>query len=172
HAAELELRVAERTAELKQANARLAGIFRSAMDAFVVLDTSRRVLIFNPAAEKMFRCSAAEVAGEPVDRLLAPELAALLEHYITSSGSPAQMWLPDGLHARRKSGELFLIEGSLSRAASGSGDLFTIILRDINELEHLLSQNVYLRQEIQSELNFEEIVGASPAIERVFQSIE
>src|SRR5262249_29643502 len=33
-------------------------------------------------------------------------------------------------------------------------------------------ENVYLQETLQSELNFEEIVGASPAIQKVFSAIE
>ena len=57
--------------------------------------------------------------------------------------------------------------------------LFTLILRDVGQLkqsEEMLDQlqreNFYLQEELQSELNFEEIVGASPAIQKVFNSIE
>jgi PAS domain S-box-containing protein len=42
----------------RETEERLAGIFRSAMDAIVVLDSERRVVIFNEAAQKMFRCTA------------------------------------------------------------------------------------------------------------------
>src|SRR5687767_8016331 len=37
------------------------------------------------------------------------------------------------------------------------------------QLEHLTRQNVYLQQEIQSEFNFEEILGASPSMQKVFE---
>jgi transcriptional regulator with GAF, ATPase, and Fis domain len=60
-----------------------------------------------------------------------------------------------------------------------TGTLFTIILRDVNErkraeekLDQLKWENVYLQEALQSELNFEEIVGASTAIQKVFTSIE
>jgi PAS domain S-box-containing protein len=149
------------------------------MDAIVVFDSARRILIFNQAAEKVFRCDASDVAGRPVDTLLSDELASLLERYITAADGATQMWLPEGLHARRIGGEEFPIEGTVSRAGSPQGNLFTVILRDINErkeaeakMDYLLSQNVYLQQEIQSELNFEEIVGSSAAMQQVFRTIE
>ena len=54
-----------------------------------------------------------------------------------------------------------------------------LILRDIDErkqseekLDQLQRENVYLQEELQSELNFEEIVGASAVMQKVFQSIE
>ena len=77
HAAELEQRVAERTAALSEANAnlrenedRLASIFRSAMDAIVVIDQRRMIVIFNRAAENIFRCGSSEVVGQSIDRFL------------------------------------------------------------------------------------------------------
>jgi PAS domain S-box-containing protein len=188
HASELEQRVAERTRELSEANAqlrdsqeRLAGIFRSAMDAILVFDSRREIVIFNDAAEKVFRCASADALGKRIDAFLPDDVVQQIESYM---GSPAervdgQLWVPDGLRAVRADGERFLIEATISRAALSSGTLFSIILRDVNErkqveerLEQLWRQNAYLRQEIQTELNFEEIVGASPAMLKAFNSIE
>src|SRR6185436_14499338 len=45
-------------------------------------------------------------------------------------------------------------------------------LVDITEQRRAQRENVYLQEELRNELNFEEIVGVSPAIQRVFNSIE
>ena len=57
--------------------------------------------------------------------------------------------------------------------------MFTLILRDIDErqqaeerLEQLQRQNLYLQEELKSELNFEELVGTCSVIQKVFRSIE
>ena len=39
-------------------------------------------------------------------------------------------------------------------------------------LEQLRRQNFYLKEELQSEVNFEELVGASASMQKVFRSIE
>ncbi|MCU1335663.1 MAG: diguanylate cyclase [Bryobacterales bacterium] len=164
----------------KETEERLAGIFRSAMDAIVVIDSERRIVIFNEAAEKVFRCDSSEAVGRRMDAFLSEQLEQTLSGYIASAGSGSpQSWIPEGLRAVRKNGEQFPIEATVSRTDVSTGRLFTIILRDIGQrkqseemLDQLQRENVYLQEELQSELNFEEIVGGSPAIQKVFTSIE
>src|SRR5262249_57114420 len=48
---------------LRENEARLAAIIESALDAFVVTDDDGIIRLFNPAAEKMFRCAAADALG-------------------------------------------------------------------------------------------------------------
>jgi len=50
--------------------AKLAGILASAMDAVITGDEDQRVALFNAAAERMFRCPAAEALGESPDRFI------------------------------------------------------------------------------------------------------
>src|SRR5437870_23050 len=55
---------------LRASEARLAGIIASATDAIVTIDGERRIVVFNAAAERMFRCSAAEALGQKIDRFV------------------------------------------------------------------------------------------------------
>jgi len=150
------------------------------MDAIVVIDAERRIVIFNTAAEKMFRCVCAEAVGQGIDAFLSEQLGQVLTAAMsTAEAEGAQFWVPEGLRAIRKDGERFPIEATVSRTDVSTGRLYTIILRDINEreraaemLDQLHRENIYLQEELQNELNFEEIVGASSAIEKVFASIE
>jgi len=184
HAAELEERVAERTEELSRANAslrdseeRLAGIFDSAIDAILVIDQGRRIVLRNVAASKVFGAAPASV-----DQLLGEELARLVRDYVASGGTAGPVRAPDeGMVAVSASGERFPVEASLSRfGGPGGGTLFSLTLRDVNEkklaeerLEELRRQNIYLQDEIRHEWNFEQIVvGSSAVMQRVYASIE
>jgi PAS domain S-box-containing protein len=185
HAAELEDRVVERTAQLSNMNAklrdseeRLAGIFQSAMDAIVVVDRQRTVVMLNGAAEKIFRCRQEQAVGKPVDTWLTDDLLHVFQNYVEDDRE-APLWVAAGHHAKRFDGEVFPVEASVSRARVSNGLLFSIVLRDVNEkkhaeerLEQLLRQNIYLQEEFRHEFNFEEIVGASRAMQDVFRSIE
>src|ERR1044071_2555982 len=55
---------------VRESEARLAGIIDSAMDAIITVDDEQRIVMFNHAAEIMFRCKSDEAVG------------ALLEQYI------------------------------------------------------------------------------------------
>ena len=55
---------------LRQSEARLAGIISSAMDAIISVDADQRIVLFDAAAENMFRCSTAEALGQPLDRFI------------------------------------------------------------------------------------------------------
>jgi CHASE3 domain sensor protein len=62
--ADLERRVAQRTAALGESEGRLAGVIQSAMDSIITVDEQQRIVLFNAAAERMFRCPAAEALGQ------------------------------------------------------------------------------------------------------------
>ena len=67
YAGKLETEISQRARaerELSESRARLAGIIGSAMDSIITVDSNQRVLLFNDAAEKMFRCTAAEAIGQ------------------------------------------------------------------------------------------------------------
>ena len=60
----------EAEAALLASRQRLFGIIDSAMDAIITVDQQHRVVLFNPAAEQMFGCTAEQAMGGPVDRFI------------------------------------------------------------------------------------------------------
>jgi PAS domain S-box-containing protein len=141
---QLETRVRERTAELAKAQeaalsseARLAGIIHSAMDAIVTVDERQRLVMFNPSAEKMFGCRAADVIGQSLDRFIPERFrAAHAQHHRAFSErgmSQRQMGKLNSICGLRSSGEVFPIEAAISQVDVGGQKLFTAILRDITE---------------------------------------
>jgi PAS domain S-box-containing protein len=171
--AELERLRAE--AALRDSEMRLSRVLESAMDAIVTLDAERNVVLWNTAAEKVFRCGAADALGRPLDRFLTPAFESALESSVQgfARGEQARpyVWAPDGLRARRADGEEFPLEATLSHAEVGGRSLFTLILRDVDErrraeeeLRQLSQQNEYLREEIRAVHNVDEIVGESRAL--------
>ncbi|HEY3322718.1 MAG TPA: PAS domain S-box protein [Planctomycetota bacterium] len=122
---------------LRQSAARLAGVVDSAMDAIISVDDNQRIVMFNAAAEKMFRCPAAQAMGQPLDRFI-PERArnAHREHIqrFGKTGETArQMGRLGTVSGLRSDGEEFPIEASISHIAINGQKLFTVILRDITE---------------------------------------
>ncbi|MDS4032213.1 MAG: sigma-54-dependent Fis family transcriptional regulator [Candidatus Contendobacter sp.] len=163
--------------ELAEREARLAAIVTSAMDAIVTFGADGRITLFNPAAECVFGRAAAEALGQPLDSLLSEPLRKVVRDY-QQRGEP-RLWVPEGLHALRVGGEPFPVEATLSRATAAEQPLYTMILRDIAarkqaemEFNRLHGLNLYLRDEIQAEHDFEEMVGASAALRAVLREVE
>ena len=120
---------------LRRSEARLAGIIASAMDAIITVDASQRILVFNAAAEAIFRCPAGDAIGQPLERFIPPRhRAAHAQHirdFAQTGVTSRSMWRPGTLMALRADGEEFPIEAAISQVESDGQKLFTVILRDI-----------------------------------------
>jgi anti-anti-sigma factor len=123
--------------ELEESRSRLAAIIGSATDAILTIDEQQRIVVFNDAAEQVFGCSATEVLGQPIDRLIPERFRAVHRHHIHSFGRTGvtgrSMSSPGMLAALRADGEEFPIEASISQARVGDQQLYTVILRDLSE---------------------------------------
>ena len=122
---------------IRESQAQLANMIGSAMDAVITLDEHQQIVIFNSAAEKMFRCSAGEAIGQPIDRFIPDRFrSAHHEHIRTfeethvTRRSMGQLGAIFGLRA---DGEEFPIEASISQVEVNGRSLFTVILRDITQ---------------------------------------
>ena len=120
--------------KLRESEERLAGIVSSAMDAIIVIDEDQRIVLFNTAAEKMFRCKADEIIGTTVDRLIPQrfrhEHAGNILDFADGSVTNRKM---DGSWALRATGEEFPMDASISQIETVGKKLFTIIIRDVTE---------------------------------------
>ena len=134
-----ELRRAE--AALQENRQRLTGIIDSAMDAIITVDGAQRIVLFNPAAEQMFRCPAGEAIGSPIDRFIPPRLRAIhrehILHFAGTGDTSRAMGHLRPLSALRSNGEEFTIEASISQVEVGGTRLLTVILRDISERQRM-----------------------------------
>lgn len=63
-------RVAEGLRAIRESEERLDAFVTTAMDAIVSVDDEQRILMFNPAAERVFGWKANEIIGERLDLLL------------------------------------------------------------------------------------------------------
>ena len=183
HRIQLKKEHAVQETALRESEERLSLILESAMDAIITIDAKRTIVLFNQAAEKVFGCTTTEAVGHPVNCYFSEGLSNLLTDILAEfrQGKKTQryMWAPEGLIAFRAGGEEFPIEATIAQFKTAGHKFFTIILRDINErkmaeqkLHKLQMEKVYLQEEIKAEYNFEEIVGDSGSIKKVFQDIE
>jgi PAS domain S-box-containing protein len=131
-------------ASLRLSEAKLAGILASAMDAIITVDENQRVVLFNAAAEKMFRCSAREALGQSLDRFIPDRFRAAHRDHIRVFGETKVTQRTMGkmrpLYGLRSDGEEFPIEASISQIEADNHKLFTAIVRDISEKKRLEAQ--------------------------------
>jgi protein-histidine pros-kinase len=147
-----ELRASE--AQRSESDARLVSIVHSAMDAIVTVDEAQRVVLFNPAAAKMFGRASAEVVGRPLD-LLIPERfrGAHPEHmnrFARSGQTSRRMGQLGHVWGLRANGEEFPVEASISQVRSRAGALLTVILRDVTDRERATATTALLASIVRS----------------------
>ena len=115
----------------------LSSLIRSAMDAFICIDSEQRITLFNAAAERMFGYRAEAIMGQSLECLI-PEphrLAHLgnVSNFGQSGESSRRMGHQSVLSALRANGEEFSIEASISRALVKGRVIYSAIVRDVTE---------------------------------------
>jgi len=123
--------------QLHENRERLEGIVASAMDAIIAIDEEQRIIVFNNAAEKMFRCPARDAIGTSINRFLPQRFCAAQQGHdwhFDATGVTSRS-ARGALFGLRATGEEFPIEASISQLETGGKKLFTAIVRDITERE-------------------------------------
>jgi PAS domain S-box-containing protein len=107
------------------------------MDAIITVDESQRVVLFNAAAEAMFRCRREQAIGAPLARFIPERFRAEHERHIgrfgesgTSSRRMGALRIVVGL---RSDGGEFPIDASISQITESRKKFYTVILRDVTE---------------------------------------
>jgi len=108
----------------KRSEAQLSGIIQSAMQAIIMVDEEMNIVLFNPAAEKIFGYKSKEVIGTKINKLMPARLMGL-----------------------RRNGEEFPIEASISHLILSGKKLYTIILSDLT-LSLAAEENLHLATEV------------------------
>ncbi len=170
-------------AALHDSEQRLRNILISAMDAIITIDSNFNISFVNSAAEKILRSPAQEILKQNFDQFLSNKFHEFILQYMQGCKSDnkavCHAWVPGGLTIICADGQPTEVEATISQVVVDDNRIYTIILRDINErkkaearLHKLESEKTYLIEEIRETHNFEEIIGVSPAIQKVFQDIK
>jgi PAS domain S-box-containing protein len=130
-----ELKQAE--AAVREGEARLAGVVNSAMDAIITVDAEQRIVLFNAAAERMFRCSGDQAMGRHIDAFIPARFREGHRQHVQQFGTTGvtsrSLGALGGISGLRRDGEEFPIEASISQTDVAGNRLYTVILRDITE---------------------------------------
>jgi PAS domain S-box-containing protein len=123
--------------ERRRSEARFAGIVSIAADAIISINGQQRITLFNDGAERIFGYARADVIGHPLDVLLPDRFAKAhgghIDRFKTSAVSSRRMGERGEIFGRRKNGEDFPAEASISHLEIGGQSTFTVVLRDISE---------------------------------------
>ncbi len=143
----------KRTIEaLRHSEQRFQGIIGSAMDAIITIDATQRIIVFNKAAEQIFRCRASDALGHPIEKFIPERFRQTHGQHIEAFGKTGvtsrSMCSPGTLFAIRADGQEFPIEATISQVDSAGEKLFTVILRDIGARLRMESE---LRQALKME---------------------
>jgi PAS domain S-box-containing protein len=111
----------------------LEGIIALAEDAVVSTDESQRIIIFNPAAERIFGYRRDEVLGAPIDCLFPRSARTAHIDEFRGSASESERSERGRGWGRRRSGELFPAESSISKVTVGGTTYHTAVLRDVTQ---------------------------------------
>ena len=140
-AAAFLLRLQRRESDLayaaRESSNQLSAMVNSAMDAIVTIDGERRVVVFNPAAQRMFGYSEEQMRGQPLDRLLPERFRVAHEGNLIAfreSGVTARM--KDGrmdIVGLRADGTEFPLESTIAQVEIDGKKMYTAILRDIGD---------------------------------------
>ncbi len=134
--------------ELVAANARRAAIQDVALDCIIVMNHEGRIVEFNPAAERTFGYTRAQVIGELLSTKLMPERfrarheVGLVRYQQT--GESRMFGRRIEIVGQRANGEEFPCELEIAPVMLGESPLFTSYLRDITKrkaIEQRLREN-------------------------------
>ena len=125
----------------------------SVMDAIVGVDEDYRIILFNPAAEKMFGRTSQEVLGRSISMLIPDRYRSAHHGHVkgfresaVASRAMAPLTAITGLHAN---GTEFPIESTISQTVVNGKSQQTAVLRDVTETRRaereLVEMNAQLR---------------------------
>jgi two-component system sensor kinase FixL len=137
--------------DLQGREAHLRSILDTIPDAMVVIDERGRITSFSPAAERLFGWTAAEVAGENVNRLMPEPYRTQHDGYLQryyATGERRIIGRGRVVVGERKDGSTFPMELAVGEMTARGARYFTGFVRDLTERQATETR----LQELQSEL--------------------
>ncbi|MDH5740162.1 MAG: sigma 54-interacting transcriptional regulator [Nitrospira sp.] len=177
-----ELQRLRAEAEVREREEKVRRLLGSAMDAIIELDDGLRISRVNLAAEKVFRCCDATMAGQDFRRFVeeadGDRLATLIEALDARTEGARSSWIAGGLTARCPDGGSFPAEATISRFELHHRKYTTLILRNVRDrveaeqkIQSLTAETELLREELQALYQDGSLIGESQALRQVLGDI-
>jgi PAS domain S-box-containing protein len=139
----IERRVSELA--IQKSESWLRNLVVTTQDALVSIDRRGCIVLFNASAERIFGYTAEEIVGRRVNLLMAEPYAREHDDYIDryeKTGEARAIGRIRTVTARRKSGEIFPIELSVTEIGSDEEVHYAAFIRDISDKVKLQAQLV------------------------------
>jgi len=147
--------------ELRAANAWLAEIVDIAEDAIISVNARQEIVLFNLGAEKVFGYRAAEMIGQPLDRLIPERFVASHRQDVERFGQSAEVSRRMGerneVYGRRADGTEFPADVTICKLERKGELFFTAIVRDVSVRKRIEAELLELNR------GLEQRVGARTA---------
>jgi diguanylate cyclase (GGDEF)-like protein/PAS domain S-box-containing protein len=141
---------------------RSSGVEPVAVNAVIAADSSGRITQFNPAAERTFGYSEAEVTGRPLLELLAPRdqtFYRLQIEQLFSSEDAASAGRTIEIAGLRKDGSEFPLELCLLTWKPAPGSFYTCVVRDISVRKATERKRDELLRRVEAMARTDELTG-------------
>jgi len=128
---------------LRESMSRLTAVVETAVDGFILIDGRGRILLFNPACERLFGYRAEEVFHENVKMLMPPGYSAHHDDYIRNflqTGERKIIGIGREVIGMRKDGSTFPMELSVGEAKQDGESIFVGIIHDVTGRKHTEEQ--------------------------------
>lgn len=173
--------IQNRTRELRESEARIRTILNTAAEGIVTIDEKGKLESFNQAAERIFGYPLAEVRGQHFRKLLyrgapedMPSLLGMASMAIGAGGTESSLMSISRVNnttrevvGRKRTGQAFPLEMSVSEVVLGDRLVYTAIMRDITERkqaeEQIQQMTVGLEHRVQERTT--ELLQANQALE-------
>lgn len=130
-----QLALVDSNRHLAGSKARFSGILEIAHEGIISISEKQEIIIFNNGAERIFGYSEREVVGKPLDILLPKRFQTAHRSEVVNFSNSPQMAKVMGerreIRGRRKNGDEFPAEASVSKLELDGEKIFTVVLRDI-----------------------------------------
>ena len=144
----LEIEIAERKRseeKMRRSESWLHSLIATTQDAVLSIDRRGCIVLFNPSAARIFGYAAEEIVGRKVNELMAEPYASEHDEYIARYeriGEARAIGRIRTVTAKRKNGELFPIELSVTEIEVDQEVHYAAFIRDISEKAKLQQQLV------------------------------
>jgi len=118
----------------RESMARLTAVVETAVDGFILIDSRGRILLFNPACEKLFGYRADEVFHENVKMLMPQTYSLHHDGYLSNflrTGERKIIGIGREVVGLRKDGSTFPMELSVGEAKQDGESIFVGIIHDL-----------------------------------------